>query len=392
MAERFDVVIVGGRCAGAALAHLTAGSGLKTLVIDRAAFPSDTVSTHSISAHGAELLRQWGLLDEVLATGVPNPRTLHVTIGALATSIPLPDANPGFLAPRRTVLDALLLDAARAAGATVWESTTLVALASGRDGRVTGVRCRRGDGDEVTVAASLVVGADGVRSAVARAVRARSYRVRASNDFGVYAYYDGAALEEPAVGLAERTLALAIPTNDQQVCVAVAVHRADFAAVRCDGDAAVRAVAARLSAPIADAVGRGRRASRFVIFTAHAGHYRTPWGDGWALVGDAGHYSDPFTAQGIANAFLGADLLATALIDGLGGRRPLHDALRDYHHTRDALTGDIHDITHDLAAFDWDVDAGLALFLGWRSLLDDLHAVVAERGSPAPAISAANHA
>jgi 2-polyprenyl-6-methoxyphenol hydroxylase-like FAD-dependent oxidoreductase len=195
MDRYFDVVIVGGRCAGAALARLLATSGLRTLIIDRATFPSDTVSTHSITGHGTRLLNHWGLLDAAVATGAPVRQAARFTTGEHSFLAAMPDDGHGYFAPRRTVLDALLVDAARKAGAEVWEATTFLGVE--RDAAtVTGVRCRRADGETVVVHAAVVVGADGAHSAVADAVGAPAYRVRPSAASGVYAYYENTGLTE----------------------------------------------------------------------------------------------------------------------------------------------------------------------------------------------------
>lgn len=381
----FDVVVVGARCAGAALARLTAAAGLRTLVIDKARFPSDTLSTHVLAAHGGELLDHWGLLDPILATGAPRRYEIEVTVGELSRVVPLPGDGPGTLAPLRTVLDKLLVDAARSAGAEVWEATHFVGLDQS-EGRVTGVRCRRHDGLVATVGAGVVVGADGVNSAVAKAVGAAAYHERFSAVSGVYAYYEGTGIERFAAALAERGLALAFPTNDELVCVAAAGHDDDLAELVADGEIGLDRLLRRLAPAVAEGVRRGRRIGRRRLIRARTGRYHTAAGAGWALVGDAGHYLDPFTGQGMANAFLGAELLGRALVDGLGGATPLGQALDSYQGLRDELTLEIHEITHRLAAFDWDQSAGLEMFMAYRARAEELRQAVRRLvGAEAPA-------
>jgi flavin-dependent dehydrogenase len=376
MYERFDIIIVGGRCAGGALARITASAGIRTLVLDRAAFPSDTVSSHAISTHGVELLDAWGLLDAVLATGAPQTHSFRVTAGDFDTTVTIPSEQPGMIAPRRTVLDHLLISAAREAGAVVWESTTFLGVVTGPNGLVTGVRCRKAE-RELEVSAAMVVGADGFRSAVAQAVAAPSYDVRPSSCAGVYAYYEEPATGEFSLALGERRLLLALPTNDGQTCVAFACHSDDFGELHRGGDRAWQGVADEVAPAIGQRVRQGRRASRFVVFKCPPGRFRRPFGPGWALVGDAGHYTDPFTGQGMGNAFLGAHLLGSALVDGFSGGTNLEDSLAHYQHERDRLTGEIHALTHDLAGFDWDVPAGTAALLRRRELGDRLHREIA---------------
>src|SRR5512134_1792388 len=121
----YDVVVLGARCAGSPTAMLLARKGYKVLVVDKATFPSDTLSTHILWPHGAEVLARWGLLDELAATGLP-PIGHRVTfdVGPFALRGAILDANDGRggLCPRRTILDSLLVRAAAAAGVDVREA------------------------------------------------------------------------------------------------------------------------------------------------------------------------------------------------------------------------------------------------------------------------------
>ena len=139
----YDAVIVGARLAGSSTAMLLARAGLRVLVLDQARFPSDTLSTHQLQVPGVARLARWGLLERVLATGAPPTRRVRFdNSGAvLDGAVPSVDGVDAMLSPRRTVLDAVLLDAAREAGAEVREATTLEELVTDGD-RVTGVRCR----------------------------------------------------------------------------------------------------------------------------------------------------------------------------------------------------------------------------------------------------------
>src|SRR5689334_23047922 len=120
-----DLIIVGARCAGASTAMLLARRGFKVLLVDRASFPSDTISTHILWPHGAEVLARWGLREALTATGAPPIcRRMTFDVGPFALSGSIPDANDGLggFCPRRTVLDHLLVNAAAKAGAEVRES------------------------------------------------------------------------------------------------------------------------------------------------------------------------------------------------------------------------------------------------------------------------------
>ncbi|MCL6509611.1 MAG: FAD-dependent oxidoreductase [Anaerolineae bacterium] len=173
----YDVIIVGARCAGAATALLLARRGYRVLLVDKAAFPSDTISGHLILHPGTRKLAEWGVLDKVLATGCPPINVVAQEFGdfMLSGEVRTEDGVPACVGPRRTVLDKLLVDEAIAAGATLREGFTLTELLS--DGEcVAGIRGHTHNGAVVTEGARIVVGADGKHSKVAQLVGATSYR------------------------------------------------------------------------------------------------------------------------------------------------------------------------------------------------------------------------
>ena len=185
-----DVIIVGARVAGSATALLLARTGLKVLVVDRAEFPSDTLSTHQVQVPGVARLARWGVLDAIMAAGTPPTRTVRFDQGAAAFTARVPawDGVDLMCSPRRTLLDKVLLDAARAAGAEVRENfITEGLLADG--GTVTGISGQEKGSPTVTERASLVIGADGKHSTVARAVGAASYRATPPRSMAFYTYW-----------------------------------------------------------------------------------------------------------------------------------------------------------------------------------------------------------
>src|SRR5437764_5091367 len=176
----YDVIVVGARCAGSPTAMLLARKGYRTLLVDRATFPSDTVSTHMIHAPGVARLLRWGLLDRVTATGCPPVDTYSFDFGPITIAgSPRPiDGNALGYGPRRTVLDKILVDAAAEAGAEVREQFIVQEIVRDDDGRVTGIRGHDAGGTSVIEQARVVVGADGRFSMVAKAVQPEEYNQR----------------------------------------------------------------------------------------------------------------------------------------------------------------------------------------------------------------------
>ena len=162
----YDAIIVGARCAGAPTAMLLARKGYQVLLVDRASFPSDTISTHIIWPHGAEIMDRWGLLDRLAATGCP-PIALNLIfdVGPFALKGGVIDTNAGRggFCPRRTVLDKLLVDAAVEAGAELREEFTVETLVWDGD-CVIGIKGHSRTGGAVEERARAVIGADGVHS------------------------------------------------------------------------------------------------------------------------------------------------------------------------------------------------------------------------------------
>src|SRR5688572_12861779 len=138
----YDAIIVGARCAGSPTAMLLARQGFKVLLVDRATFPSDTISTHILWPHGAEILARWGLFGTLASTGAPPIcRRMTFDVGPFALRGAIPDANDGLggFCPRRTVLDNLLVNAAAEAGVEVREGFVVDELLVAGDS-VVGIR------------------------------------------------------------------------------------------------------------------------------------------------------------------------------------------------------------------------------------------------------------
>jgi flavin-dependent dehydrogenase len=385
MSTGYDAIVVGARCAGSPTAMLLARQGYRVLLVDRATFPSDTLSTHAIHAPGVAALRRWGLLDAVTATGCPPLTTYRVDFGPFTvegTPPPVDGQSAGY-APRRHLLDAILVRAAADAGVEVRERFSVHELLV-EDGAVTGIRGSAHGGREVVDRARIVIGADGRGSSVARAVHADEYATKPRLGYGYYSYWRDLPLDGfTAVSRPDRAWG-AFPTNDGLTLVVVGWPYAQAAAYKADVERNFRATL-ELAPWFADLVRGATRVEPF-LGGAVRGYLRKPYGPGWALVGDAGYNKDPITAQGISDAFRDAELCATAVDEALTGRQDPNDAMAAYQLTRDAHVLPIYEFTSQMATMappPAEVAQLLAAVAGNREASDRFAGVIAGTVSPA---------
>jgi flavin-dependent dehydrogenase len=362
----YDAIIVGARCAGSATARLLAERGQRVLLVDRAAFPSDTVSTHCITTGGVTQLERWGLLDRVLATNVPPVNSFTLTIGAMELPNPLP-VEPGTVAstsPRRTVLDKLLVDAAVEAGAELREGVTFRdVLRDPSSGRVVGIVGTTSSGEAVEERATVVIGADGTHSNVAEAVGAERYNLRQSHGSGYYGYFSDFPATVVELAFNKHHFAGVFPTNDEQTCVFAGRAEDDFGAFKDDVDAGHLACLDTASPRLGEWMRGAKRESRWYAFRAQECFFRKPFGDGWALVGDAGYYKDPVTGHGITDAFRDAELLANALTSDGGD-------LAGYQTRRDDMSAEVYAATQDIADLAWDDNGLVEIFMRFGAAVE----------------------
>lgn len=326
---------------------LLARRGHRVLLVDRAHFPSDTMSTHLLKVPAVAALKRWGLLDAVLRSANCPPiseATFDVGDFSLTGSPPSADGIAGCFSPRRTQLDKVLADAAVEAGAELREGFSVREILA-HEGRVTGVRGREaGRGAIVAERARIIVGADGLRSIVARAVRPPAYRTRPSLTCAYYSYWSGVAIEGLLACPRERRMVISFPTGDGLSCVYAAWPRGQFREFRSDVEGNFLETLDLVPA-LAEGVRAGRREERFVGTATLPNYFRKPHGPGWALVGDAGYHKDPLTAQGITDAFRDAELLAEAIDAGLSGKQPMEEALACYESRRNEAATPVYDYT-----------------------------------------------
>jgi 2-polyprenyl-6-methoxyphenol hydroxylase-like FAD-dependent oxidoreductase len=341
----YDVVVVGARCGGAPLAMLLARAGHRVALVDRASFPSDTMSTHFLWQRGTARLQAWGLLDRLHARGCAPIRQITFDPGPvqITGTGPAVAGAADTYCPRRSVLDALLVEAAGGAGADVVERFSVSDMLWSR-GRAAGVQGRHPGSARSSLRATVVVGADGAHSGIARKVGARVYRAHPPLTAVYYSYWSGIGGPGASFHARPGQLILVWPTNDDLTCIYVAWPRQAFHQVRRDIQGHFLS-ALELVPGLRDAAECGHREARFTGTGDLPNYYRASAGPGWALAGDAGHHKDPCTGMGMADAFLAADLLADAIHHALAGHQSMDQALASYQQQRDTLTANGFDLT-----------------------------------------------
>jgi flavin-dependent dehydrogenase len=303
----YDAIIVGARCGGSATALLLARQGHSVLVVDRAGFPSDTFSTHFVTAPGTALLERWGAIPRLQDRGVPFFDHILLNINGNVMNTRDLFGPLQVCSPRRTDLDPVLRDMAADAGAEVRMQTTVAELLRDGDGRVAGVTLRDAEGNVTDESAGIVVGADGRTGIVARTVEPKARDEHEIHGSGLYAYFDDFEYASEAASFFDGAFLFAFPTGARSACVGTEVDNS------MNGELTT-------------------------------GFFRHAAGPGWALVGDAACTKDPLLGHGITDSFVGAELLAAAIHN---------DALDQYDAALWRHLGPVYEASRD-AAIDFD--------------------------------------
>lgn len=340
----YDALIVGARCAGSTLAVSLARAGKKVLLVDAAELPSDQpLSTHVLSIYAMSLLDALGLGDRVRAVAPPFDAVemgMDDEVGVM--DFP-PEARP--TCPRRADLDAILLDAAREAGAEVRVRTKVVDVVRER-GRVVGVITEH-DGQPTEIRAEIVVGADGMRSTLAARVGAKAYHVSTPERAAYWGYverpdwYDGRG----ALVWVGDVIYLVFPANADQIMLCVSVPKTRMPEWVGDKRAHLNEYLRRV--PRYARFAECKPVGKMISFVTGDVFFREAAGPGWALVGDAGLFLDPTPGLGITDAFRDAAALAAAILEGTDL------ALERYWRERDALTFELFEYANDLSRVEY---------------------------------------
>ena len=357
MTDSFDVVVVGARVAGASTAMLLARSGYQVLAIDRAELPSDTVSTHAILRSGVLQLDRWGLLDRVIDSGAPPVKEIRLGFGAdrIDFEVRAEHGISELYAPRRHLLDRILLDAAREAGAQFRGATRMVDLTRDDAGRVTGIEAEHG-GTRHQISARMVIGADGVWSRVAKFAGAETHHGHPPTNAVHYAYFEG--IEWPGFWFqfTPGVNAGIIATNDGLSCVFVGRPRDQMPRFSGDPDKEFHRLLGLAAPELAALAANGSRVTPFRGTTGLPGFVKRAHGPGWALVGDAGYTKDPISAHGISDALRDAEICTRAVDRALCDPADAHEAMMAYQNVRDELSAAIFRESEALARYQWGPD------------------------------------
>jgi len=375
----YDAIVVGARCAGSPTAMLLARQGYRVLLLERATFPRDTLSTHYIHQPGVARLREWGVLDAIIASGAPAMRrTVYAVSGVrLAGQATVGDgSDTAAYGPRRQILDQILARAAEQAGATVRLGASVTDLVE-EGGRVVGVKYTS-DGREYLERCSLVIGADGMHSTVARLAGAATYADHLPRTCIYYTYWSGLPADFELYEAPGRWVGT-VRTHDDLTLVAAYFPQHEFDQVRRNAlDAYLRNIA-ETAPDLGERLSGATQAERLRAKGDQLNFMRQAAGPGWALVGDAGHHKDSITARGISDAFTQAALLARHLQGVLPDPVRTAAALRAYAAERDVLLDPGYQATLLTARLTVQPDrlALLRAIEGDQELVDRYFAVVA---------------
>lgn len=389
---RFDAIIVGARCAGSPAAMLLARKGYRVLLVDKAKFPSDMLSTHVVQPSGCAALERWGLLQRVVDTGCPPIHTFSFDFGPIQLSgAPGTEDSPNAYCIRRTLLDKILNDGAAEAGVEVREEFSVDEILLD-EGRVVGIKGHGKGGDTVTEHADVIIGADGRHSLVAKAVDAPRYHEKPPLQGSYYTYFSNLPVDGCfEIHIRPNYAFAAAPTNDGLTMVVGGWPIAEYELQKTNYESNFMKMLESVP-EFAERLQVARREERF-SGAATPNYFRKPYGPGWALVGDAGYQKDPITAQGITDAFLDAERCVNALDESFSGSSSFDDAMAGYQQSRDEHALPMYELTCQLAAMQPPPPELQQLFgamLGNQQAMDDFARMNAGTISPAQFFSPGN--
>jgi 2-polyprenyl-6-methoxyphenol hydroxylase-like FAD-dependent oxidoreductase len=383
----YDAIIVGARCAGSTIAMLLARRGYRVLLIDRQTFPSDmTMSTHFIHQRGIACLSRWGLRDQILTTKSRPVSRFNIDMGpfTLSGSAPPVDGETSAFAPRRLLLDEILVRAAVSSGAELREGCRVETLLT-ENGSVAGVRAVTPSGSAFSEKARIVVGADGPSSRVAAEVQASEYNSKPALQGTGWIYWSDVPLDAIELHLRESEAIYAFPSSDGSTLIGANWSIERFRAARRDIETSYFDLLGRAAPQLAERVMNAERADENMYLGCTRNFFRKAYGPGWVLLGDAHYKKDPCTAQGITDAFCDAEVLADVIDHALRGEGDLLRALEDYERGRVAWAMPFYELTCQMATFAPPAPQMLAIYTALQGNQEDTDAffgLITEAVSP----------
>jgi len=315
-------------------------------LIDKGKYGTDTLSTHALMRGAVLQLSRWGLLPKVVAAGTPAVRKTTFSYPQQDVSVLI---EPKFgvdalYAPRRVLLDRILVDAAIESGVEVRYGVRVEGVTRDREGRVCGVTATAG-GTRKQIDAGTVIGADGRHSTIAAAVGSPDLVTCRFAAAVLYSYWEDVPVDGYYWRFVPGASLGVIPTNGGS-CVFASVPSPRFRTLaRRDASSAYRRLLHEVSPELAARLDEGRQFEPVRSFGGHVGYIRRGAGPGWALVGDAGYLKDPITAHGITDALRDAELLARAILKGT------REAIADYETQRLDLSRRLLEVTDEIASY-----------------------------------------
>jgi flavin-dependent dehydrogenase len=319
------------------------------VLVDKGVYGSDTLSTHALMRGAVLQLHRWGILPSIVAAGTPPVHSTTFSYREQDVTVPIEPRYgvSALYAPRRALLDRILVDAAVQSGAEVHYRVRVDDVIADADGRVRGITALSG-GTRWNIDADIVIGADGLHSTIAERVGAARV-VEGRHSAGVlYSYWEDLPVDGYYWRFQTGASIGVIPTNHGATCVFAAVPSGRFRAeIHGDAVSAYLRLVREVSPVFGARLDEARRVEQVRGFGGHVGFIKRGSGPGWALVGDAGYFKDPLTAHGITDALRDAELLARAIVRGTTA------ALAHYETTRRDLSRRLLEVTDDIASFAW---------------------------------------
>ncbi|MFD1019951.1 NAD(P)/FAD-dependent oxidoreductase [Thalassobacillus hwangdonensis] len=384
--KSYDVIIIGARAAGASLGILLGRQGKRVLMIDKATFPSDTLSTHHMSH--VRYLDKLGVLEDVEARGYRKITRMRTYVGNSFIEGPRTDYT---IIPKRDYLDHVLIKHATGYDNVHLLEGTIVQGLKWENDRVTGVKTNAPGFEEVS--GELIVGADGMRSKVATWVNAETYLSEKAVRPVFYGYYQGIdPLEETAteIFLQNGRIGFLFPMEPGRYCLGLEIHQDEFKRFAADPEREFESHYQQLYR-MDKRLRNSELEGRIVGSPGVENFIRKPYGKGWALIGDAAHSKDPSTGLGINDAFMQAFLLSDA-IEARDEGTKWSDAMEVFHQKRDEAILPAYELTVDyirgLRAWTEEehayFDAMAANPIVWSKLVSHLPQVLREKAKGSP--------